>query len=168
MKNKIIYGSCGTGKTRLCFVPEIENFKGFVIAISAKEIPESYFTDLSQFNIKDLKKIKYDFDDTKEEKIIGTVNISKALNDYNKELKVILNSINYLNLHKPILIAIDEFVQFDLNEEPGSKSILLKLLENDNINIVICFQSLLQLKEIYKEEYESILSKCELISSKNK
>ena len=170
MKNKIIYGSVGTGKTRMFFTPIIEEFKGYVIAIPGENLSESYFNDLSKFNVQDLAEIKNIFDDTKEEKFIGTISNSKDFYWYNKELKDILGAIDRLKLDKPVLIAIDEFVMFDLTKESDDKSddksIFLKLLENERIQVVICIQTLDVLRQKYKNEYGAILKHCELISTK--
>lgn len=84
----------------------------------------------------------------------------------------LINSIqgNINDIDKPLLIAFDELASIDLSYKmQNNKSIFLNLLElniqNPKISIVATLINIKELSEIYKKEYEDIISLCKIIST---
>lgn len=162
MKKTIVYGAAGSGKTLKFFIPAIENFKGNVIAITNK-IENKISED---FIIKDLEQ--YDTCKLGNEDKFIFYNTNKDGFWINDAVKKLLKNIISVDKTAPLLIAIDEVAIFYLSEkDKNNKSILMNLLELQEVEVLLCLQNLKNLKKIYKDEYGLILKKCDLISTKS-
>ncbi|MDF2880083.1 MAG: hypothetical protein K0R54_640 [Clostridiaceae bacterium] len=164
MKNKIIYGSTGTGKTVNYFKPEIQNWKGKTIAISNHNEGINDFKkfELGVLNLSYEEILVYD-------KILLTKNPKVDSYFCNKDLlgviKYLIENISYFK--EPVLVAIDEFAQFNLTEKfSNNESIILNLLKSNEINTLFLVQSLKQIREVYKSDYEKIMELSELFCTK--
>lgn len=168
MKNKIIYGNSRLGKTKNYFIPMIENWKNKVIAISLKS--NEKFEELER--LKGFKIIHLENPHISFEKIFSHNKILLILDsnsnpfEYNNELKNIITYIlaNANNFEKPLLLAIDEFFQFDLSKKyDNGQSLFLNLLTSNSIDTVFILQHLKTINQIYTKEYKNIISLCETI-----
>jgi predicted HicB family RNase H-like nuclease len=164
MKNKIIYGVSASGKTENYFKPEIKNWKGKTIAVSFKN------EEIDGFNVFHLENPNLSFEEIfSYDKIllIGASNCSTYFNS--KTIKGIITYLieNIKNFKEPVLLAIDEFSQCDLSEKfTSSESLMLKLLELDEINTLFIVQDLKQIKAIYKNEYNNIVKLSNILCTK--
>lgn len=157
-KNTIIYGVAGTGKTRQYLIPAIEEFNGLAIGVSIKDERE-LFNKPEYVDFLDVSKLENQGDIFKNN---NKVFISTGFNNQRSIMKI-LNDIS-LQHDKDVLVAIDEFINYDFE---NNSDILLRLLENNSVNVIICIQSLDSFKIKYKDILNSIMSCCEFISSKN-
>ena len=159
-KNIIIYGAAGTGKTRQYLIPAIENFNGLAIGISKKD-ERNLFSKPECINFLDVDALgKLE----KQEDIFinnDKIFIYTGFNDKESFMRL----LNYISLQheKEILVAIDEFINYDFE---NNKDIILRLLENNSVKVIICIQSLNALKDKYKDIFNVIVNSCKFISSK--
>lgn len=168
MKNKLIYGGSGTGKTYM-LKHNMFSWKGKIISIS-------FFNDKKlneQLGLKvfDLNKEKFC-----PKEILSTNKIFLLANTNNREVnsQTIKDLVLYLNenvnkFNDPLLIVIDEFTEFDLREKINEKSILLSLLSLQNYSVYshLAFQDFNTFTGgICEDEEKSILKLCDVINTK--
>ena len=165
MKNKIVYGVPGSGKTSKYFNPTIENWEGKTIAVSLKT--EKEFKGFKVFpidnpNISFEEVFSYD-------KVLLLFN-SKCDSFWN--YKGLKNMVTYMlensdNFKVPVLLAIDDFYNFNLSEKfSNGESLILNLLNLNSLTTLFVVQNLKEIAEQYKEDYDKIMSLCEVISTK--
>lgn len=164
MKNKIVYGIPESGKTENYFKPEIEEWKGKVIAISIKDEEIDGFKkfDLGNSNLSCEEIFSYD-------KILLIANLKGDFYFYDKGLKDIVKYLieNIVSFEDPVLIAIDEFHEFNLSENfNDNECLMLKLLKLDKINTLFIVQDLKQIKAIYKIDYKDIIGLSDILCTK--
>lgn len=164
MKNKIIYGVTGSGKTRNYFNPTIEQWEGKTIAVSLNN--EKKFKGFKIFNI-DNHNISFEEIFTYDKVLLlGSLECSPFWNSKGLKNMVIYLLENATTFKTPILLAIDGFSNFNLSEKfTNGESLILNLLKLESISTIFVLQDLNAIKQTYEDDYNNIISLCDLIAT---
>ena len=166
MKNKIIYGEPESEKTKNYFNPVVEHWEGKIIAVSREK------REIDGFKIFYLDKPNKSFRDILiNDKVLLLENLEcdPYFNMIGMKNMIInfLENISTLDIDKPILLAIDDFSDFNLSEKlDNNQSLLLSLLKLKGVNIYLVMRDLHEIKKVYKDEYKEIISLCDTVCTK--
>nr|WP_236893743.1 toxin-antitoxin system HicB family antitoxin [Clostridium botulinum] len=164
MKNKIIYGIAGSGKTENYFNSKIENWEEKIIAISFNNMEIEGFKTFHLGNPNLVLDEIFLYDKVL---LLGELKANPYWD--NAGIKNVITYLieNISNFESKLLLAIDDFSHYNLSEKYNNKSLMLNLLELENVYTFFVLQDLKQIKKIYKDDYKEIIELSNVICTKD-